>query len=256
MNNRKVMFERIDDIGIVSFHEPEKLNALTAALKNDLLHVLEQLEQQSSLKAVIFTGRGKSFCAGGDLEAMQQPYDAQAIQQSMDVSTNMIEKIRSLNMVTISAVNGFAAGAGFSIALACDVVIATPSTKFVLAFKNVGLVPDLGLHAHLLRIAPMQKVKQWIFEGKVFSAEEAVAAQFVHTIVEGDVVEAAIAYADELLRGPIEAYLQSKKILHELDDAQFIRSMQRESFAQVYLRAGDEHEQCLHRFLMNKVTKL
>lgn len=254
MVKEKVILERLGEIGIIHFNEGAKMNALTAELKEDLRSVLDGLEKES-FKCIIFTGRGQSFCAGGDIEAMQQPYDADLVRSGMQLSSDIIEKIRNLNAITISAVNGFAAGAGFSIALACDYVLVTPTTKFVLAFKNVGLVPDLGLHSHLLQIAPMQQVKQWIFEGKVFTAEEAHAAKFANRIVDGDVLEAAIAYAKQLNQGPIDAYLQSKKILHHIVDEQFVKTMGQENLAQVHLRAGEEHIQCLTQFLNKKIVK-
>ncbi|MEK3765419.1 enoyl-CoA hydratase/isomerase family protein [Solibacillus sp. FSL K6-4121] len=250
-----MIFEKQGDIGVVYLNEPTKMNALSMALKRELLNTLYTIQQQD-IKILVITGNGKGFCAGGDLIAMQEVYDALAIKESMEISKQIVQQLRTLPQLTISVVNGFAAGAGFSLALSTDFAIAEEQAKFVIAFKNVGLIPDLGLHYHLQKALGSRIAKEWVYEGKILTALEAQNYQFVNKVVaKNHGLEHALKLAEELLAGPIEAYKASKRIFNELEDAQLKQVMETENLVQVILRGESEHKECLKQFLQNKKVK-
>lgn len=255
MKSQSVIYEQRGEVGIIYLNEPDKMNALSMALKKQLLTVLQRIHQQA-INVLIITGNGKGFCAGGDLTAMQESYDAMAIKESMELSTQIVQQLRALPQITISVVNGFAAGAGFSLALSTDLTIAEKQAKFIIAFKSVGLIPDLGLHYYLQKALGSRLAKEWIFQGKIIPALEAQSYQFVNEVVPKDEgLEHALKLAEELLAGPIEAFKASKRILNELEDEQVKQVMEKENLVQVILRGEKEHEGCLQQFLQNKVVK-
>jgi len=255
LEGQSVIFEQRGDVGIVYLNEPEKMNALSMVLKKQLLTVLQRIQQQD-IKVLIITGNGKGFCAGGDLTAMQEAYDAMAIKESMEISSQIVQQLRALPQLTISVVNGFAAGAGFSLALSTDLTIAEEQAKFIIAFKNVGLIPDLGLHYHLQKALGSRIAKEWVYQGRTITALEAQSYQFVNQVVAKDQgLEHALKLAEELLTGPIEAFKASKRIFNELEDAQLKQVMDIENLVQVILRGEEEHKGYLQQFLQNKTVK-
>ncbi|MGM9951230.1 MAG: enoyl-CoA hydratase/isomerase family protein [Lysinibacillus sp.] len=256
LGGQSVKFEQKGEVGVIYLNEPEKMNALSMSLKAELLQLLEDIKRKDAIKILILTGNGKGFCAGGDIHAMQEPYDAAEIKRGMELSTDIIKKMRSLDQITISAVNGFAAGAGFSLALSTDLAIAEQRVKFIIAFKNVGLIPDLGLHRYLEKAVGSRKAKEWIFNGKTITAEEALDYGFVNHVVEdAQGMAHAMELAEALLSGPIEAFKVSKRLLNDLEEDRLEQVMSTETMHQVLLRGGEEHHRCLQQFLRNKTVK-
>jgi len=248
MKSDKVLVEIIDHMAIVTLNEPDSLNALTNELKKQLMNELDVIEKNDQIKCVVLTGKGRAFCAGGDVKAMQEDYEPQKIQQSMDVSRQIINKIRTMPKIVVAAVHGYAAGAGMSLALAADLIFAEARTKFILSFKNVGLIPDLGLHYHLPRKVGYWKAKEWMWSGKTLTADEAVDYGFVLEAVENNqVLERAVEYTNKLAEGPINAYIHSKLLMNESHDMTLDQVMNNDNSLQTIIRGTDEH----HHFLAN-----
>ena len=233
----------------LTFNAPKQRNALIAPLKAELLQAIIELEQMKDVKVVIFTAVGEAFCAGGDIKAMLQPYDAKSIYENMKISTTIIQKIRDLQAITIAAVNGHAAGAGFSLALAMDYIVSEEQAKWNLAFKHVGLIPDLGLHEHLVKALGERKAKQWIFEGKSLTASECVALGLINDVVPtGEGLHHAINYAQQLLDGPIDAYIYSKQLINHSQTPPLIQMMEKENTIQTLLRNSEAHYERIEKW--------
>lgn len=242
-----------EGITIVYLNEPDSLNALSKTLKEELGKVLAQIENDDSIKVVIFTGRGRSFCAGGDVKAMKLSYDPIEVKKGMEASANMIKKIRGLSKITISAVNGYAAGAGMSLAISSDIIIADENAKFVLSFKNVGLIPDLGLHYHLLRRVGEWKAKEWIWSGKRLTAQEAYEYGFVTEIVpDGLLLNRALEKAQELIKGPIQSYISSKLIINRFQQASLDEVLEKEVDIQTIIKGTNEHKEAVNMFFSKR----
>lgn len=249
MEPKKVLIEKRNRIAIITLNEPNSLNALTNDLKKHLMKALEKIEQDSELKCVILKGSGRAFCAGGDIKAMQEDYNPENIQNSMNLSRQIINKIRNMPKIFIAAVHGYATGAGVSLALASDLIFAENNTKFILSFKNVGLIPDLGLHYHLPRKLGYWKAKEWIWQGELFTATEAVEHGFVVEEVEKDKgLEHTLQYAETLLDGPINSYIHSKLLINESYNMTLDQVMIHENNLQTIIRGTDEHKHFLTSF--------
>ncbi len=158
----------------VTLNRPERLNAFTAAMHKGLSDAFAEIEADSACRAVLITGAGRGFCAGQDLtERMDRtvPVDLGA---TLEATYNrLVRRIRSLGKPVVCAVNGVAAGAGANFALACDIVLAARSARFIEAFIKIGLVPDAGGSWYLPRLVGLARAKAMAMLGEPVSGEEA-----------------------------------------------------------------------------------
>jgi 2-(1,2-epoxy-1,2-dihydrophenyl)acetyl-CoA isomerase len=145
MTDAPILLQCDGAIARLTLNRPDRLNSLTLDMLGELSDALTEIEHDEAIRAVVLTGTGRGFCAGQDLTDHDAVDDTRAIRSVVERHYNpVIRQIRSLTQPVIAAVNGIAAGAGCSLALACDIAIATASAKFVNAFVNIGLIPDAG----------------------------------------------------------------------------------------------------------------
>ncbi|UUI39284.1 enoyl-CoA hydratase/isomerase family protein [Oceanobacillus oncorhynchi] len=213
-----VKYEKKDAIALIKMNRPEKRNALSIVMARGLVEALTDAEKDSDIKAVIISGEGKIFSAGGDLEVLHTLDNSAKIMEYMKQALEIIQTIRDLDKYVISAVHGFAAGAGFSIAVAADFVVAKKDTAFLCSFTDVGIIPDLGLVKKLTDNLPSAVAKEWISSGRPVSAEEAYRRGIVNRVTEDEVVEAAIDYAGFIVNGPPLANKFVKHMVNYADE--------------------------------------
>ena len=145
MSEPPILLQRDGAVARIILNRPDRINALTLAMLGELSAALTELDGDDTVRAVILTGAGRGFCAGQDLSDHEAIDDTRAVRSVVERHYNpVIRQIRSLPQPVIAAVNGVAAGAGCSLALACDIAIAPESAKFSNAFVNIGLIPDGG----------------------------------------------------------------------------------------------------------------
>ena len=145
MTDAPILLQRDGAIARIALNRPDRVNSLTLAMLGELSAALTEIDGDDTVRVVIVTGMGRGFCAGQDLTDHAAVDDTRAIRSVVERHYNpVIRQIRSLPQPVIAAVNGVAAGAGCSLALACDIAIATASAKFINAFVNIGLIPDAG----------------------------------------------------------------------------------------------------------------
>lgn len=245
--------ESYGQIRVITLNEPKKMNALSFELKHELLTELQSLQFNQDIKVIILTGSGKAFCAGGDVKAMQESYDAESIRRNMELSKHIIMLIRNCEKLVISMVNGVAAGAGMSLALATDLSIAEKNAKFILAFKNLGLIPDLGLHYYLPNIIGEKKAKKWFCDGASLTAMEALGEGLINEVVEeGTGMEYAIEMAQQLLEGPVDSFILSKSLINQQSNDQIEKIMTLENMHQTLLRGNEDHLKRLQTFFAQR----
>jgi 2-(1,2-epoxy-1,2-dihydrophenyl)acetyl-CoA isomerase len=145
MTETSILLQRDGAIARITLNRPDRINSLTLQMLGEFSTALTDLDGDETVRAVVITGAGRGFCAGQDLTDHAAIDDTRAIRSVVERHYNpVIRQIRSLPQPVIAAVNGVAAGAGCSLALACDITVATQSAKFVNAFVNIGLIPDAG----------------------------------------------------------------------------------------------------------------
>lgn len=231
-------FERLEvqienGVGTIRLNRPENRNAMVPALRTELLQVLSDLEQDDQVRAIILTAEGKAFCAGGDLSSMGNQVTALTGRQKLKLSHELIRAILQVRKPVVAAVNGAAAGAGFSLALACDLVVAARSSFFVQSFVHIGLVPDLGSVYFLTHLLGHHRAKEMMLLGERISAEQGHQLGFVNRVVEDEqLLEEARAIAEQLARGPSVAVGLTKDLVNQTMMKGLNESLELEAFAQ------------------------
>jgi len=173
-------------VATLTLDRPEALNALTVAVKVALRDALEAIAADRTVRAVILTGAGRGFCAGQDLAERDLPDAAPLDVELRERYNPIIRVLRSMGQPVIAAVNGVAAGAGASLAFACDLRIAATDARFVLAFGRIGLVPDSGATWFLPRLVGAARAAEIALVGDPIPAEEALRIGLVSSVVPAD----------------------------------------------------------------------
>lgn len=255
MSFESLKYEVRDGLAIVTLNRPEKRNALDLSMRTELREVVLDIRDDKSLYAVIITGAGGAFCAGGDIQAMtskRTPHESR--KRIQDIYTWLYELV-SLEMPVIAAVDGAAYGAGINIALAADFILASPRARFCEVFGRVGLIPDVGGLFLLPRIVGLQKAKELIFSARSIDAKEAKELGIVYSIHESDaLLDAAIALAGRFRDASREAIGISKNILNQSFNLDFRALGELEAFGQAVAHDTDYHKAAVQRFLNKEPT--
>ena len=221
MTEPTVLLRTDGAVAIVTLNRPQALNSFTRQMHKELWAALDQVEADKTLRAVVLTGAGRGFCAGADLaefdfapgpDLVRRADPGPIIEQAFNPTTR---RLMALKVPTVAAINGVAAGAGASIAMACDLAIAAPSASFIQAFSKIGLVPDAGGTWFLIRKLGLARAMGCAMLGDKLSARDAKEWGMIWDVApEGqDCVEAAVKQAHRLAVLPTQALVQTRKLL-------------------------------------------
>lgn len=235
-------------IGHIILNRPEKLNSLSKELVQEVIDSLNILGENSEIRAIILSGEGKSFCAGGDIGSMNNLTDANDIVEWMDFVSGLSRRILEMDKYVIAAVHGYAAGAGFSLALAADFIVADEKAKFALSFTNIGLIPDLGLIKLLSKRVSPPIAKEWISSGKIIAAGEAHSAGIINQISNGSVVEDAFKFADFIVKGPSISNKYVKYLVNNVSELDKDTAFMQENLIQAMLLQTADHKEGVTAF--------
>jgi 2-(1,2-epoxy-1,2-dihydrophenyl)acetyl-CoA isomerase len=231
-----VSVERRDSVATVALDRPDRLNAMDDALLRGLPDVLRRTAADRSVRAIVLTGRGRAFSAGGDLFDLGPRLGGAGVEgarQHMLAYHELVRTIQSVDVPVLSAVNGSCAGAGISIAAASDLVLAERSVRFTPGFTKAGMVPDLGALYFWTEALGPRRAKELAMLGHPMTADEASAAGLVnHVVDDGTVLEEAARLATEVASGPAASYAMIKSIINAVGAGDRDRSLQLEAFAQ------------------------
>lgn len=233
---------RAPGIALVTFNRPERLNSMTQSLKRDLLETIQQAQLDDAVRVVVFTGTGRAFCAGDDLaggyqangEPAQVPalvgnhrtpiatYDAlRVISQSVNLA------VRSLDKITVAAINGYAIQSGLSLALACDFRIASAQAQLGSATLRFGLLPDEGGQYLVVQLLGVARAMDFLIRKRMVTAAEALDLGLVHEIVPpGELLDRAISLVRELAEGPQVAMRLLKRSIYMAAETSFAHALE------------------------------
>ncbi len=237
-----IMLKKEDKIATIIFNRPEKMNAVTPQMIEEILKVIAELSGDEGIKVVILTGAGRGFCAGSDLEhpvfTMQDP---ELIKRAVEDFGRLSLGLRSMPKPVIASVNGPAVGAGCNFALACDIIIASEGARFGQAFVNIGLHPDSGGSYFLPRLVGIAKACELIFTGKIIDAREAEKIGLVNQVVPASLLEAKTReLALQLAQGPTLALGLAKTSLYQGLEMNLYQVLEMEAKAQTLcILSGD-----------------
>jgi 2-(1,2-epoxy-1,2-dihydrophenyl)acetyl-CoA isomerase len=253
---KNVLYKTEGAVATITLNRPTVMNSLNWDLLYEAAAVLEQADKDESVRAVVLTGAGKAFCAGGDLSTLKSLRDAVDRYNFISMGGLLAEKLRSLNKPIIAMVNGVAAGAGFNLALASDIIIASSKARFAQSFALVGLVPDAGGHYLLPRIVGLAKAKELMFTGDMINAEEALRLGLINQVAnEDELTEKTYALAAKLAAGPPLALKLIKKALHQSLDGDWSGVLEAEAAHQAICLCTEDHQEGVKAFFEKRPPK-
>ena len=233
-----IAFERRGQIALLTLNKPDRLNALSAAMRAEVAAVLDAVRADDDLRALVLTGAGRGFCSGADLAA-----GAAVMAAGPPEPRNQSERIDEMGWVgrwatlwadfdkpVIGAINGVAAGAGLSTAMACDVRVGSEHARFKSVFIERNLSPDSGLSYFLPRVVGYAAAADMIFTSRAVGAEEALRIGLLNRLVGADeLIDTAVDYAEAMAQWPPLALRMSKRVLQHNQDASLPDALRYES---------------------------
>lgn len=215
--NDTVLLRVEEGVAWITLNRPERLNAFSGAMRDELHDALGRAAQQEETRVVVITGAGRGFCTGADVEVMSdllERGDEVAFERLVEAGMRVVERIHSLPLPVVAAVNGPAAGAGASLALACDVRIASERASIGLTFNRIGLHPDWGATYFLPRLVGAGRAAELVFSGRMVEAREAERIGLFERVVPEEAFEDEVRrFAGELAAKPPLALALAKKSL-------------------------------------------
>lgn len=234
MNFELLTFEQEAQVARITLNRPDAANALDLPTTRELLHAAIRCDEDPDIRAVLITGAGRMFCAGGDLKGFAAAGDQlPALLKEMTTYLHAaVTRFARMDAPVIAAVNGMAAGGGLSLAVAADLVLAAASAKFTLAYTAAGLSPDGSSTYMLPRLIGLRRTRELMLTNRVLTADEAVEIGMIDRVVpDADLMTEAETLARDLSAGPTRAYGAVKRLLHESFNDTLEGQMEREARA-------------------------
>ncbi len=256
MSYTTILVEKKEKAITVTLNRPDKMNAFNDRMTEELLNCFEEIDRDKEAQTVIFTGAGKAFCAGADLRERFLPNIEQRKRGLLKEVTEEFSEVGALALsrlqkVTIAAVNGVATGVGCTLALGCDIRLASSTAQFGFPFLRVGILPEFGSTYYLPRLVGMGKACELVFTGQTIDAAEAKEIGLVNKVVPREqLMEEASSMAQKIGRMPPLALAISKRALYQgLRAPDLASQLQYESLALVHLFGTKDHEEAVRSFL-------
>lgn len=186
MEDQTVLYETIENVGIITFNRPHCLNAINEALLGGLIHQLQRAQKDTDVRSVILTGAGRTFCAGEDLKETSSGKSFEKWTVEVDALQNVQRVILGLGKPLIAAIKGYAVGGGLEFALSCDIRVASEDAFFGFPETGVGLTVTTAGTKLITQIVGLGKAKELIFTGRLVDAREALAIGLVNKVVDSD----------------------------------------------------------------------
>jgi 2-(1,2-epoxy-1,2-dihydrophenyl)acetyl-CoA isomerase len=217
MEFKSLLFDVQSNVAHITLNRPDAANSINEEMGKDLMHAALHCDEDPEIRAVLISGAGKIFSGGGDLKAFLAQGD-QLSYHIKEITTYLhaaMSRLTRMDAPVVAAVHGAVAGAGMSIAIACDIVVAAETTRFTVAYTRAGLVPDGSSTYFLPRIVGLKRALELTLTNRIFSAQEALQWGLVTRVVpDNELLAQAKAIALQLASGPTRAYGVSKRLLH------------------------------------------
>ncbi len=261
-----VLFDkRPDGVALITLNRPDSLNAMGGQLMPLLAEHLADCAADEAVRCVVLTGAGRAFCAGGDVKAMAARGDALpgddrkrspaaefagGVQTLRESQRRTSYALHTMPKPTIAMVNGHAVGAGLSLALACDLRIASEQAKFGTVFRNVGFSGDFGGSYFLPRLVGMERARQLYFTGEILSADDALKIGMVGRVVPHEKLEEeTMALALRLASGPTLAYARMKENLNRSASSDLLTLLDQEALNMRLSATTSDHREAAKAFV-------
>jgi len=255
MEFNQIIYETSDGIATITLNQPERRNALTWEMAKEIAAAISDVNSRPEIKVLVLTGQGKAFCSGGDVKSM-----AEGMEKPLFESRKMILEyyrtalaITEVEIPTITSINGHALGAGLTLALACDLRIASKEAKMGATFLQIGLHPGMGTTFFLPRMVGIARACELIFTARVITAEEAERIGMVNKAVPGEkLAEETRKLAEEIAAGPSLAMRMAKKSIYGGLRNDLESVLDYESFAQAACTQTEDLKEGITAFIQKR----
>lgn len=248
-----IIFNYDKGVATITLNRPERLNSFTNKMHEELRSVMHFLHAEESLRGVILTGNGRGFCAGQDLTERKPLKEGEKRDLSLNLEKNynpLVLSMRALPVPIVCFVNGVAAGAGFSLAMACDILIAAKSASFMQAFSKIGLAPDAGSTYFLPRMIGTKRALAMSLLAKPISTEQALEWGIVWEIIEDEDLPHEIKRMKSLLsNGPTCSFAAIKELIYSSEQASLEEQLNSEKTHQKQLGFTEDYREGVMAFL-------
>ena len=255
-----VLYEARGAVALVTLNRPQALNSFTRQMHHDLWVALDIAEADAKIRALVITGAGRGFCAGADLSEFDFAPGPDLVKRAdpgpvIDQAFNpTARRLQNLRMPTIAAVNGVAAGAGASLAMCCDIAVASPAASFIQAFSKIGLIPDAGGSWLLVERLGMARAMALAMTGDKLSADKAKEWGLIWDVAE-DSVAAALALAERLAVMPTKALVATRQLLRDAGTRSFTQHLDTERDTQSAMGRTHDYIEGVNAFLQKRAPE-
>jgi len=254
---KNISVAKENGVATITLNRPDKLNSFNVEMHQELHEALDDIACDNLSRALLLTGAGRGFSAGqdlGDRAVTSESDKAPDLSLSVEKFYNpLIRRLTNLPMPVICAMNGVAAGAGASIVMACDIVIAARSASFILSFARIGLVPDSGSSWHFSRAIGLPRAKALAMLGNKLPAEQAEQWGLIYQVVDNDdLMSEANQLAEHLAKQPTEALANIKRLIHSSFETSLQEQLERERAAMQHLGKSHDYQEGVAAFLAKR----
>ena len=250
-----VRYEKEGAIGVLTLDRPERLNAMADPMWDALYEHLGKIAVDDAIRAVILTGAGRAFCSGGDVTGMAKS-DIVSGRARSQRRHRTVQALYNLEKPVIAAVRGAVYGIGNALALACDLIIASDTAKFSMAFKKVGLVPDGGAIFFLTQYLGIARAKDLVYTARVVPADEALELGLVMRVVPDDTLDSeARALAKDMAESATYALALAKKMFQSMFVPTLEQLLEMETLASGAVRLTHDHKEGVDAFKEKRPPK-
>jgi 2-(1,2-epoxy-1,2-dihydrophenyl)acetyl-CoA isomerase len=245
-----LLVDRVGGVQTITLNRPDALNSFNASMKRELLEVLKAAARDTDVRCLILTGAGRAFSAGQDLKERQAPGAADLAEELREHYNPIVRGLRRLEKPIIAAVNGVAAGAGCSLAIACDIVIAAENARFIEVFTKVGLVPDTGSTWFLPRLVGYARAAEMVFTAEPVDAATAERIGLINRVVPSErLMPEARALAERLAAAPPLALALAKRALNRALESDLDSALDHEAQLQGIAGRSQDHAEGVAAFI-------
>ena len=252
MPDYKTILYAVDEfVAAITLNRPDKLNALTVEMYGEIADAVETARDDEHVRVVLVTGAGRGFCAGQDLSVFATAPPPDEVEQAlMTITKPLIESIVGVEKPTLAAVNGVAAGAGASLALACDLRIMSEEASLLQAFVNIGLVPDAGSAWFLVRLVGYSRAFEMAIEGERIPAERCLELGLANRVVSADkLMDEAGTWAKKLAQRPTLTVGLTKRVMLDAITSDLSGTLVLEAALQKIAVASEDHREGVMAFI-------
>ncbi|MDQ3706809.1 MAG: enoyl-CoA hydratase-related protein [Chloroflexota bacterium] len=250
MDYETILYNLDEGVLTITLNRPDVLNAFNRKMTDELQDAFKKAERDSEVRCIVLTGAGRAFSSGEDLKSRSANGESDFGSTLRQRYNPLVSKMRNIEKPVLGSINGVAAGAGCSIALACDLRIASDKARFMEVFVRVGLVPDSGSSFFLPRLVGLGKALEMAFLGDDMGADEALRTGLVNRVVPSEELESATReLALRLAKSPTKAIGLAKRAINRALTMDLDQVLEYEVYGQEAAGASDDHQEGLAAFL-------